>query len=469
MIEQYKSNEDYLRYKYWKNEGTKKGISQFLGSTVLDWEKWGDGDVKSEFLGVSTRNKLRRFDKPSPSSIIEPYEFSKECNEYGGQVELQNSMWQRSGDSVNGLPVRSLLFWDIEIYDNNNPLSPVYDSIDTFDKLYDINRLMERQFNYYGIQYQTIMSGRGYNFVTQVDSESSTIEDLFNIAGTPEQTVLDKQLYPNPNLKRRKIVPVDAELLHLASVKLQQFLFNQIIREARITQSLNVEVSDKGEYGVALDNTAIMYSVENRTMGTLGSPYFMKLEKNNPDFVKTLVKIPILGTGFSIPTSDALNIRSDYDKTDELIGDVNCEIPEGSVGVSRLINDYRKSELYKFHQALDQCLGDNPDKYDDSYRNYNEIATQTENPERIMHLINNANDELLKPDNLDYFIWQIFNTWGGTNDWHIAGHVAGLLRAIYEDGSLDWGTRFMKTDAQRFARGWVATVIGQAFEETPAL
>jgi hypothetical protein len=465
MIEPVKSTEDYLRAEYWKKPGVKKGVSQFLGSKVLDWEMWEDSDICSEFLAVSTREKLYREDKNSPAYLINPYQFKKAYYDHLGQVELQNSIWQRSNDQEDEVPSRNLLFWDVELFDNNNPLYPIDDSLNTFSSIDNINQLITQQFKKYGLDYQSIMSGRGYNYVSQINDESPVIEDLLDISGTPEQTVLDKQKYPNISNKRQKIVPVKAELLHMASVRLQQYIFNCIIREARRTQPLPVEISDKGNYGISLDNTAMMYSVENRSIGTLGSPYFIKLEKNNPDYVKTVIKIPVENNNISISYKDALDIRSSYEQANVLMGDMDCSIPEGSKGVKKLIADYKKSKLYTFHTKMDECHGDDPDFFEGNYRNYESIANQTENPDYIKYLMDNANDLLLKPDNLDYFIWSIFKSWGGNNDFTVAGHVAGLLRSIYEDPKFEWGSKFIKTDANRYARGWVMAVIGQAFED----
>lgn len=467
MIESLKTREDYLRREHWLNLGTKKAIAQSLGSKILDWELWRPGDICSEFLGIANRYKLQNPDKISPSEIIEPEQFKDYFQKLDGQFELHNSLWQRESHENANYPCRSLLVWDIELFDQNNPLSPIDTPEDTLYKLEVIHELFKQKLNEYNIDFLTVVSGRGYNYETSVSYETGALDALLEISGDIESTVLDKQKYPNPNIKRRKQVPVFAERLHVASVRLQQYLFNEIIKEARQRQPLAVEVSDKGEYGIAFDNTAMLYTAENRSIGALATPYFIKLEKNDPDYVKTVIKILRSNGAFDLSKEEVQAIRSNYKKANELFLDVDCRIPDAHMGIIKLIEDYKKSKLYGFHKIMDSSFGDHPDDYTHGYRNYDYIANNTNDPERIKYLIFNANDELLKPDNLDYFIWEIFRSWGGDmGKLELAPHVAGFLRSIYEDPRFEWGTRFIKADAQRFARGWVTTIIGQVFEKS---
>ncbi|MBP9812939.1 hypothetical protein KBC51_00655 [Candidatus Saccharibacteria bacterium] len=466
MIDRLRSDGNYYRAEYWKKPGVKKAISQFLGSKVLDWSLWREGDVASEFLGLANRDKLQRPDKVSPAIIVEPEDFKNYYEDFNGQFELHNSMWQRESIYDTNYPRRALLVWDIEIFDQHNPLSPIENPEDTFDKLEIIYNILKSKFDYYGIKYQAVASGRGYNFVTSVSDYSGAMDDLIEISGSIETTVLDKQKYPNINLKRHKQVPEIAERLHVASVRLQQFLFNEVIRESRAKQPFAVEVSDKGNYGIAYDNTAMQYSVENRSIGSLGTPYFIKGEKSNPEFTRTVIKVPRKGFDFELTKDELMVVRSNYDRADQILSDADCRVPESSEGIKKLVNDYSSSKLINLHKKMDESFGDDPSSYDFGYRNYDLIANKTENPDYIKHLLSNANDELLKPANIDYFVWEIFKSWGGNeNNLDIAPHVAGLLGSIYEDPRYNWGSRFIKIDAQRYARGWVTTVIGQAFEK----
>lgn len=466
MTEGLHLDENYYRAEYWHKPGAKKAISEFLGSAVLDWAMWQKGDVSCEFLGLANRNKLQRPDKVSPSIIVEPEDFKDNYEKFSGQFELHNSLWQRRSAANELYPVRALFVWDIELFDQYNPSSPIINPEDTFNKLEIIYDILKNKLDHYGIYYQAIASGRGYNFVTSVSQDSGIMEDLMEISGNIETTVLDKQKYPNLNLKRHKQVPEAAERLHVAAVRLQQFLFNEVIRESRARQPLPVEVSDKGHYGIAYDNTAMQYSIENRSIGSLGTPYFIKAEKSNPDFAKTIIKIPRKGVDFEITKDELLGLRSNYNNASEFLSDVDCRIPASTAGIKKLISDYSKSKLFVLHKKMDESFGDSPETYAVGYRNYDSIADKTNNPDHIKYLLKNANDELLKPENIDYFVWEVFKSWGGNNhSLEIATHVAGLLRAIYEDPKYNWGTRFTKTDAQRYARGWVTTVIGQAFEK----
>jgi hypothetical protein len=136
------------------------------------------------------------------------------------------------------------------------------------------------------------------------------------------------------------------------------------------------------------------------------------------------------------------------------------------VGIARLLSDYFHSDLKRLHLAMDKSLGDQPEHFPGGYHKYRDIANQTKHPDKIYNLIVGANQRLLEPENLNYFVREIYNSWSDQDNLLAAApHVAGLLRAIYEDPRFRWGHRWTKqTDALRYARGWVTIIMGQAFD-----
>jgi hypothetical protein len=464
MTERLSSPENNQREDYWWRTGTQKGVMEYLGSSAASWDQMSD--IQHEFLAFGNIPKLNRTNKNSPFTIIEPGQFPDFLRDYQSQVELHASLWQKDSDVRPGYPSRVILVWDIDLFDKTYRNRSVDDPEVAFSELEPVYQLMRQALISYNIPHIAITSGRGYNFVTQIPAVSPVMDDLINLSGPLEPTVLQKQAHPNPSLKRTKPIPPITERAHLAAGRLEQYLFNRVIRAARRQSKIPVEISDKGERGISFDNTAMVYPIENRIIGALGTPYFMKPRQAGAWSGRTIIRIPRAGSDFELSLDEVIQARSDYGLASDLLDDADCKIPDGSLGLGQLIKDYLGSDLRSLHQALDSSFGDPPESFEITYRNYDSIAKQTAHPERIWQLINQANDELLKPDNLDFFIWEIFKAWGGSPEKpDVAPHVAGLIRAIYEDGRLLWGYRwYRQLDALRYARSWVALILGQAYE-----
>ncbi len=463
--EQLLSQEDYFREQYWWMPGTQKGILEFLGSQGSKWSQVSD--CYSEFLGVANRQKLNREDKLSPTTIINAESLSYYLRNFRGQVELQASEWQRESVERPGYPSRTLLLWDIDFYDQNMPTWSVDNPKEAFELLEPTYQLMHHVLNDYGIPHLAVVSGRGYNFFTQIPATSPIMDELLSISGPLEPTVIGKQSNPYEFLKRRKPVPPLTESAHMAAARLQQFVFGQIIRQTRRHSHASVEVSDIGPRGIAFDNTTMVYTIENRITVVLGSPYFIKAERTKSGFHPTTIKIPRAGSGYELNIDDMLHYRNRYDTASNLLSQINCSIPDGSQGLTDLIEAYNDSDLKLLHEAMDSTFGDQPEQFAYGYHRYEDITRITKHPSKIYNLILGANDKLLEPMNINDFVWEVFEAWSNHDDpLSVAPHVAGLLRAIYEDPRFKWGHRWTKqTDALRYARGWVTIILGQAFEK----
>jgi hypothetical protein len=119
---------------------------------------------------------------------------------------------------------------------------------------------------------------------------------------------------------------------------------------------------------------------------------------------------------------------------------------------------------------MDSSMGDKPEDYERGYRanNYEEIIRHTGEPDLVRHLVKYANPMLYQMRYyVDKFIYQVFEGMGGSREnLNPAPHVAGVLRAIYEDPQFHWGDKWMRhTDANRWARGSVEQALGQMFEK----
>lgn len=446
--------------QYWFDERVSQATLEHIGSRASRWDKIGK--VMPEYLTVGTWGKYYR-GKHSPASSIRPTQVVAKLRENRGKIELYSSFWQREDEQRPDYPTRTLLLWDVEFFDSGYPYRDPKGAFQTMEPVY---QLLHKTLESYGIDFLSVLTGRGYHFITQVPALSVVMDDLVRVGNVIEPTVAGKQAKVPLFSKRRKPVPPKAELSFKGAARIQQFLITKTMREAREVSRVAVELSDKREYGIALDNTTQTRTVDTSTYGIPGSLYFIKPSKYVGPYGLDIIRVPRTWSGNQASLDDVLHHRANYAAAVEWLGKSKSSIPNGDEGVRRLIQDYERSELRKLHQAMDSSFGDDPKDFSKGYRNYDLIADRTRNPGRIREIIWGANDLLLKPGELNYFIWEVFQTWGGSRDnLAPAPHVAGLLRAIYEDPRFNWGTRWTRhEDAFRHARGWVEIMLGQAFE-----
>jgi hypothetical protein len=160
---------------------------------------------------------------------------------------------------------------------------------------------------------------------------------------------------------------------------------------------------------------------------------------------------------------ELVRARRSFGKALENLDQAGGIIPDGSIGIKRLIIDYKNSRLRQFHQVLDTVPGDDPSIWERTYRNYDAIAG---NDPYLRYVFDNANDKLLDPNELNYVLNTLFDKWGGNNDLSVAGNVRTWLRSVYEDPRFNWGYRFMRHySAAQQANGWATIILGQRFGE----
>lgn len=446
---------------YYEDPRVSHAILSYLGGSGKLWDT--SGSIHSEYLGIGTREKLHS-GKKSPVSTIKPESLHDWIKSSQGYAEIYTSLLQKDKETY---PERVLFVWDIERFGNKEWI--YHNQQEVFETLEPVYQLYKQQFDRLHIPFISIATGQGWHFVTSISTKES-MNKLIQIGNVIEPSVAGKQRYPSPTSKRDHNVGVHHELAFKGAVRIQQLVNMMLIEDARKHTSryhLPIEIWDKGIDGIALDNTAASGTVDTRTIGTLGSLYFLKPIKYNVWLPRMFIRIPREGIGYTSSLEKTLSYRTSYGKSAEYLESVDCHIPDASRAMDSLFDIYHASHLKQLHQSMDATIGDDPLDFNKTYRlfNYEAIIQQTAHPQRVRSIIHNANDQLLKPEEMDFVVWQLFEAFGGSvNDPITAPHVAGVLRAILEDPQFNWGTRWTRHyDATRYARGCTEQILGQAF------
>jgi len=91
--------------------------------------------------------------------------------------------------------------------------------------------------------------------------------------------------------------------------------------------NLGVEIWDKGDEGIAMDNTAAFHTVDTREIGCLGSLYFLKAAQADIKLPRMFIRIPRQGNGYNLPLEEILAARQSFENSAGLLSRVDTHIP----------------------------------------------------------------------------------------------------------------------------------------------
>lgn len=432
---------------------------------LLDFYDSQDGTfmtISPRFLGVSDLEKARM--GRSPMSTIKPYDLWNVMLMRSGRMEVQHSLWQKDNPADPGYPRSILFFADVERYGDKSWIFA--HPRETFASLEHVYHQYSRAFKEHNLPYMSIVTGAGYHILSRV-TDPDVIRRIAGLGAFVEPTVQGKQSVVPESSKRDEIVPLGHEQAFKGMVRLQQFVGLEVIRQIGTTSELPINIWDNGPHGIALDNTMACGTVDTRSGGSLGSPYFVKLLLRGMDGVQPVFRVPREGNGYAHTMEDMLEVRGRMDNASRYLKSVDTRVPDGSGAINGLIDAYLQSDLRRLHEAMDVSMGDDPADWDRTYRadGYGAVIKQTENPAVVGYIVGLANDNILKPEHMETVVMEVFRAFGGTkDDPTVAPHVAGFIRAVLEDARFQWGTRWTRHyDAARYARGMVEQILGKMY------
>lgn len=299
----------------------------------------------------------------NPARSFSPSELPNRLEHIGrSPVELMQSFWQRGvvARTSEGLvvPSRSLMVLDVEYYNKMDPERAFTDMRGVFETIEPVYQTMKETLERYGIDYLAVMTGRGYNFITSVDHTSPMSSQLINIGGGIHPHLEGRQGHIPTSSKRDIPVPPATQQSFQAMGYLAHFLTTQTMQEMRRRTSVPVEISDVGSEGVAIDLTPhFVRPVDATHFGTPGSLYAKPyLNPNigehvtrNTNLITRLVRSR---SGRDFGSLDHLvHARQHFWPAIDNLEQAGGSIPDGSVGLRVLAEEYLNSPLRSFHLA----------------------------------------------------------------------------------------------------------------------
>lgn len=347
-------------------------------------------------------------------------------------LDIFRSLWDR---------VHTLGVLDVEYFNMDYPGEVYLNQEGVFKKLEPVYRAIKGVYERYGIQPLVLMTGQGYHFSFQIQS------------GTKTDLMLESLGHLIDSLEGKYTVTVDKRHRQVSTRhgrsfdgmgRVIEFLAHEIIRAAQTP--LPVMMTD-----VAVGRTRGAREAVSLDLSCFGDPIYMRdLRCAFSTHQKHKVQRYKVGEGVAEGTpvqvaiprgtlslDDCFGLRRHFKNTADYARSVYCFIPDFTVNFKKVIEDYQKSKLYRFHQWFDSERQDPWTEWDRTYRAFDIRVL----PPCVQHSLRVPNDNLLKPTNLQTLARCLLAL-----GWH-PQHIAGLVRSKWE-GNYGWGSnRWANFDA----------------------
>jgi hypothetical protein len=466
-------------YEYYSHPVVSKTIAKFCGADKLkssfDLTNTNNNlnDWLCEYLTIANIDIATEKQGRSPAKSIKPSLLAGFLN-WQPTSEIFMSLWQK--ETLNKkeqlLPSRSIFIIDVEYFNKKHPERFLLDQTGVFDLVEPAYQIITDKLRQYGFNYTTVMTGKGYHFIAELSNNSPVMEKLIAIAHKIDPALRALQENIPANSKRDRPVPLATQQAHLGMGRLVQYFVSQVINEIRADTKIAVEISDINTEGLAIDLTPnLVRAIDTGCIGVPGSIYLkhqVRADIYNQNGIsdpsQILTRIFRETHGEKIADLQELIIsRQNLTLAIDNLTRAKASIPESTEGIGQLLQEYENSDLYKFHQALDETPGDHWTEWPHTYRNYDGIAGDNK---RLREILAPGSHALLEPGNLNYTLHHLFEKWGGNENINVAGHIRTFLRSVYEDPRFNWRSRFTRHySAAQHAEGWATIILGQRFDK----
>ncbi|MFC1745424.1 hypothetical protein ACFL35_15630 [Candidatus Riflebacteria bacterium] len=306
----------------------------------------------------------------------------------------------------------TLFVFDVKYFNKSSPALVYYNPDYCFLKLEPLYQLICETLFEFGIEFLTLMTEQGYNFVFQVHRSSPQFNSLCKLGELPSSL---PEKYDGKN-RTGRIVPLDLALAFEGMGRLQEYLCHRIMQRWDFSY-LPLYFSDiiptdsgSGFEGAALDITAFADPLYMRDVRLPFSTH------QKGSFVQMVLPRNALHLDF------LLSSRRDFLNSSFLARQLSCNIPYSHEGIGILIQEYKESKLFALHQEWDSVEQDPPVYWDRGY-----LAFDPENlPPCVAQSLEFPHPLLLQPTHLLNLTRALL-----FEGWH-AKHIAGLVRSKYE-------------------------------------
>ncbi|MEW5693342.1 MAG: hypothetical protein AB1765_08600 [Candidatus Hydrogenedentota bacterium] len=329
----------------------------------------------------------------------------------------------------------------------------------TFRKLENFYRCIMDVYKQYGLNVIVLVTGQGYHFVTKVTRDSEA-EKMLTEIGYVIPSLAGKYEHPNPGSRRARPVVLNHGKCFDGMGKVMEYLSQKLIREAHrwnvdlpiVTTDVAVGSGRTGREAVSIDLSMYADPIFMRDIRCAFSSHQKhKVQRYKVgDRIADRVPVQITLPRGGLSLDDLFELRRHFRNSANYAANCNCMIPASDQAFVKLIEEYKKSELYKFHQDFDKTQDD---PWFDWHKTYNRFNLH-DIPPCTRYALQFPNPHLMKPTNLQNLARCLLSI-----GWH-PKHIAGLVRSKYEQ-DYGWGKSWDKYDAASRAFYYIRMFCGQ--------
>jgi hypothetical protein len=419
------------RRNYCRDENVRARISEFFGKAVR-------GERPAVFLAVGTEDGAR-YNEALP---VEELASWLDCG-----AEFNRSLWDREA---------LLCHLDIEYVNFDDPAYPFLNEARVFALQQPVLAAAEESLALRGIHPLKLMTGRGYHLIWRISQTSDAFAALAELGHVSPSL---RALYARTQAPTGEHVPPGLAAAFAGLGLIMELLAHEVKFAAAPRCEVPVELGaievGGGRFGremVSLDITEYADPLSARGLRVPFSVYLKPAQQRRAmgedvvDGLLPLVVLPVRG----LTLGEALVARHDPAAAARLARISSVAVPDAAPGMQRLLKDYRRSRLARFHDEFYAQEHDAPGRWAETYD-----QTPLEMlPPCIRFTLEHPNDSLLRPGYTQRLV-RVMLALG----WH-PRHIAGLIRSKYER-DYAWGEQWRGCDPATRADFYARVFTGQ--------
>jgi hypothetical protein len=360
-------------------------------------------------------------------------------------------------DVARSLWDRKWLFADLDIeYVNFDfPAEPFLDYRRCFLLQEPVLHAIEGMFAEVGLRPLHTVTGRGHHFGWTVHPTSPAFESLVRIGRVPPALERTYRLAQPPAEE-----PVDAALGRaFAGLGLViEYVAYRILAEAQplcpipiFPEAVDLGPQERGKEIIVLDISEYGDPLHTRAVRMPFSIYlkpWLHTDMLTPE-IEGRIPVMVMVPADELETQQAAPLMRDLGRAAKWASQVSSRFPDCSAGMERLIAQYLRSDVRRFHDAY---YAVEPEPREQWPATYDRMSLEGL-PPMARYALENPNDTLLKPDFVRQVVAALLE-----RGWH-PRHIAGLFQSKYER-DYSWLNLWYVYDAQTRADFHVRVLAG---------
>lgn len=391
------------RIDYYQNRKLRDRIREFLG---------GDSSHAPTCRYITTADEFGNYCQyDNPVVALESL--------FDQGLEINRSLWD--GTSLIG-------DFDVEYVNFDRPVEAFVNPERVFSLLEPVTNEIERVFREWKIPTLRLLSGRGHHFVWRIQRGSTEFDRLVQIGRGPEEHWQMQDQIPLPERQR---VPGDLVRAFSGLGLLMEFVAHRVKQGAAPQSAIPVELTAvevgptvHGREMISLDISEYGDPLSTRTVRSAFSVYLKPWQQSWTIPSQILTDLPPF---FVVPLPEGSwreGMRAMRNPRLAIALAENCSarIPDATTSLRRLVNDYDRSRIARFHRWFYSELPYESDQWEETYDRLDLNLL----PTCARKILEDPNDLLLRPGHIRRLV-RVMLALG----WH-PRHIAGLIHSKYE-------------------------------------